>query len=170
MKTEEYWQKCADDFRKYLLGIVSGSSALTQEQKNEFENIALNVTTVSSVHKTLNITNTSAVVNKGKKLLGGLGDLTRISKPESKEKYKEALKTDIANNNKKVSEENERSFQIWVNQLINKLISELSTFSPELTYLGSNLDNQKELIDAKLAQGERIGKEIDAIEELLNFE
>lgn len=170
VKTEEYWQKCADDFRKYLLGIVSGSSALTQEQKNEFENIALNVTTVSSVHKTLNITNTSAVVNKGKKLLGGLGDLTRISKPESKEKYKEALKTDIANNNKKVSEENERSFQIWVNQLINKLISELSTFSPELTYLGSNLDNQKELIDAKLAQGERIGKEIDAIEELLNFE
>ena len=80
------------------------------------------------------------------------------------------MKTDIANNNKKVFEENERSFQIWANQLINKLISELSTYSPELTMLGSNLDSQKEVIDAKLAQGELIGKEIDAIEELLDFQ
>lgn len=170
VKTQEYWQKCSEDFRKYLMQIVSGSSALTPEQKQEFENITLNVTSVSSVHKTLNITNTSAVSNKGKKLLGGLGDLTRINRAESKEKYKEALKTDIANNNKKVSEENQRSFQLWVNQLINKLISELATFSPELTYLGNNLDSQKQLIDGKLAQGEKIGKEIEAIEELLNFE
>ena len=124
--------------------------------------------TVSSIHKTLNITSTSAVVNRGKRLLGG--DLTRISRSESKVKYKEALKTDIANNNKKVFEENERSFQIWANQLINKLITELTSYSQELTYLGSNLDNQKEVIDSKLAQGELIGKEIEAIEELLDFE
>lgn len=166
--TEEYWQKCANQFRSYLMETVAGSSALTPEQKADFENISLNVVTVSSIHKTLNITSTSAVVNKGKRLLGG--DLTRISRSESKLKYKEALKTDIANNNKKVFEENERSFQIWANQLINKLISELSTYSPELTMLGSNLDSQKEVIDAKLAQGELIGKEIDAIEELLDFQ
>lgn len=166
--TEEYWQKCANQFRSYLLETVAGSSELTPEQKEDFQNISLQVVTVSSIHKTLNISSTSAVVNRGKRLLGG--DLTRISRSESKVKYKEALKTDIANNNKKVFEENERSFQIWANQLINKLITELTSYSQELTYLGSNLDNQKEVIDSKLAQGELIGKEIEAIEELLDFE
>lgn len=167
-RTNEYWNSCAEDFKKYLLQIVSGSSALTPEQKQEFENVTLNVASVASIHKTLNITNTSAVQNKGKRLLGG--DMTRISRSQSIENYREALKTDIANNNKKVSEENERSFKLWETQLINKLISELATYSSELTYLGNNLDNQKELIDGKLAQGELIGKEIDAIEELLDFE
>lgn len=166
--TEEYWQKCANQFRNYLLETVAGSSELTPEQKEDFQNISLQVVTVSSIHKTLNISSTSAIVNRGKRLLGG--DLTRISRSESKVKYKEALKTDIANNNKKVFEENERSFQIWANQLINKLITELTSYSQELTYLGSNLDNQKEVIDSKLAQGELIGKEIEAIEELLDFE
>ena len=166
--TEIYWQRCANEFRNYLLDTVAGTSELTAQQKEDFENLSLNVVTVSSIHKTLNITSTSAVVNKGKRLLGG--DLTRISRSGAKEKYKEALKTDIVNNNKKVFEENERSFQLWANQLINRLISELSSYSSELTLLGSNLDSQKELIDAKLAQGELIGKEIQAIQELLDFQ
>lgn len=167
-QTEMYWKRCAEEFREYLLHIVGGNDILTEEQKNEFRNIPLNVTGVLSVHKTLNITNTSAVSNKGKKLLGG--DLTRINKQESREQYKEALKTDIANNNKKAGEENERCFQIWVNQLINKLMSGLSSYNPELVYLAHDLESQKGIIDTKMAQGQLLGKEIDAIEELLDFE
>ncbi len=166
-KTEEYWRKCEREFRDYLLKIVAGTTDLTPEQKEVFGNNVLNVATVASVHKTLNITNTSAVTNKGKKLLGR--DLTHISRTESLPQYREALKTDIANNNKKAMEDNERSFKAWGSQVINKLVSVIYSFNSDLVSMTDNLDKQKELIDIKLAQHDFIVKEIAEIENLLDF-
>ena len=169
-KTEKYWKNCADELRESLMKIVVGSSALTEAQKEVLKTVVLKVAMVSGEHKLLNISSTSAIKNKGEKFLWFLWDITHISKSESKKKYKESIQADIANNNKKVAIDNEKTFQIWISNIVATLTATISSFNPELARLNSMLDEQQSVIKSKSRQGNIIQTELELIDGLLEFE
>lgn len=167
--TGDYWEKRAGELREILMRIVVNSDALTDEEKEILKKVLLKVKNVSSAHKALNIENTTAVEKKGKKFLW-IWDLTKINRTKSQDKYYDSLKGDISESNRKVTVENERSFDDWVKQLINELGSVVSSFNPELVELTKALNEQIGIINAKRKQQEYIAEQIDTIESLMDFE
>ncbi|MBE5879081.1 MAG: hypothetical protein E7288_03780 [Lachnospiraceae bacterium] len=169
-KTEKYWKECAEELRESLMKIVVGSNALTEEQKEILKKVVLKVAMVSSNHRLLNISSTSAIKNKGERFLWVLWDITHISKSESKNKYKDSIRVDIDSSNEKVSTDNEKMFQAWSDNIITELIATVSSFNPELSRLKKMLDEQQDIIEAKSKQGKVIQSELELIDGLLKFE
>lgn len=168
-KVENYWSLCADQLRNSLMSIVVESDALTEQQKEILKEVMLKVALVPNKHKILNISSTDAIRNKNKKFLW-FWDLTRIDQEKVLEKYKNSIKSDIINNNMKMTTQNSQLFNQWTSQLMNRLKETISSFNPVLQILTSDLEKQNNIVNRKLEQERMIQCEIKKIKKLLEFQ
>lgn len=167
-ETEKYWRKCAEELRESLIKKVVGSPCLSKEQKELLKEIFLKVVKVPNTHKTLNIANTSAIRNKGKKFLWI--NRTRIDLKKTKDEYMVSLNFDISEGNKQVTAANERLFEDWISQIKNVLAAKLSDLNPGLRDLSRQLEEKQGIIETKQNQEDFIKNEIHEIDRLLEFE
>ena len=166
---QKYWNSCAESLRDELMKIVVNSPNLTNEQKEVLKEVVSKIVNVSDKHTQLNIKNTEAVYWDFR-LFGFLWYMTTIDKKESIKKYKESLNHDIANNNKKAVEDNEKEFKNWTDRLLNELNAVIASFNPSLIELKENLDHQNQIVKTKNSQKEYIENAICQMTKLLSFE
>ena len=142
-----YWDNKSADIKGLLSKIVTGSSALTLERREELSNIIINYTNIDFEFAGEDIFDK----NKFKKgfFLGkmALWSSTELNLNKLRDAYNKEIKANIEKTYESVKQSHQNSFEKWIDNLETIIIENIVEFNPELHSQSEVIKEETKLID-----------------------
>ena len=142
--SREYWEVNTETVKTELSMIVSESPTLDEDKKKELEEIIISY---GSVKFTDEHVFEKANFERKLNLLGHVIDLNRLNTRKLTDTYNRDYSNAIQKVCEDIKESHSRSFELWKNQLVNKIRENIVDYSPKLSEQARKIGEKTQKID-----------------------
>ena len=145
--SEEYWTACAETLKSELVGIVTGSSALTAENKQELSSIIMTYQNISFNAKADSIFVKKEFEQRSLELFGfTLFENNKLNKRKLVKRYNSEIQSDSNIIVEQIKKAHETTFIAWAKTLLSTIRDNLTKYNRELRKLTLYIQDEEERI------------------------
>lgn len=162
--SRNYWTRCADEMRSLLRSIVTNDKQISEEKKNQLSDLIFNYEGINLVDLPddyFEKIDFEYLLKIGNFMLG---KQDKLYVDRLRNRYNEEIKKNIDKIASMVSLKHRNSFTIWMNNLIQKLRTNIVEYSPELKKQSDSIKATEDTINdlaGKKAQLDRFNAEVN---------
>ncbi len=158
--SQNIWSKNTEDIRKILIGFITESESLNDEQKDKLTNIIMTFYKISFDAKPNDIFKDEDF----KKLFSNNADTYKLMQI-----YNKYMKAKCLEFSKHIKEYHENVFEKWSEKLKNKIIENIDDLNPSLKQLLKNIGEKEEKIEDIEKKREQLHKYMNQVSNMISW-
>lgn len=166
LASRKYWEENAETIKKEQLMLVAESDTLDEEKKRELSDI---ITTYTTVKFRDDLEFEREKFEKKIRIFWKTIDLNKINTKKLTEEYNARFSERVGSATATIREKHSKSFDSWCNRLLDKIRSNIVSYSPKLSERARQIEEETQKIDELINTKNTLHDYSEQIKDLMDW-